>query len=765
MSSNDVREEQRKAYQAYFDRPDSPFAQPDATVGMPETWFLGPKAENEDVLLSMVVQALAQHCAFRRGFHPADPAHVTEEIRRSQDYRDALSQFNDLARTLFEMMRDSAPFASMRYQAHMLWDQALPAVVGYIGSLIYNQNNVAAEASPVTTMLEIKVGNELCGMLGFPSNETITPWGHITCDGSVANIESLWAARNAKFFAIALRQALLNENTLQGAQGLTVCMLDGSYRKLVDIHDVWTLVNLPIDTVVSLPQTIDEMFHIPVSMTTKALTDYTIQNIGLIDFHQNFLSKCAAPVVIAPATRHYSWPKAATLLGLGQNSLRSIPVDLDARMDIGALKKQLDLCLSQKQPVIAVIAVIGSTEESAVDPLSRIVTLREEFRSQGLDFAIHCDAAWGGYFNTIRIPDKTPRAPPATRNLVPGSLLEQRLNFLALLEAEQATIIPSLPLSTYVDEQYKALKEADSITVDPHKAGYAPYPAGSVCYRNSAMRDLISLKAPVVFHSEMEPTVGVYGVEGSKPGAAAAAVWLSHKVIPLTQRGYGKILGQCMWTSKRMFCRLFTMAKRDLCCHRYTVTLFQRTPAERNGKSQAEKDREKTYISNHFIQPTNIDLLNLLSDDPHARDLFCQLGSDQIILAYSFNFIDKQSGDLNRDPKKLSKLNNKIFELCSIMDPGKDVTALPLILTSSEFDVEAYGERFVRSYCDRIGVDFLPDVPISFLISTTMDPWTTDTAGGDFLEVVEDALRHAVCQAIEIIDACEDEDRETAKCN
>ena len=49
------------------------------------------------------------------------------------------------------------------------------------------------------------------------------------------------------------------------------------------------------------------------------------------------------------------------------------------------------------------------------------------------------------------------------------------------------------------------------------------------------MRDLISLKAPVIFHGEMEPTVGIYGVEGSKPGAAAAAVWLSQKVIPLSQ--------------------------------------------------------------------------------------------------------------------------------------------------------------------------------------------------------------------------------------
>ena len=47
----------------------------------------------------------------------------------------------------------------MRSQGHMLWDQALPAVVGYFAAMLYNQNNVAAEASPVTTRLEIEVGS------------------------------------------------------------------------------------------------------------------------------------------------------------------------------------------------------------------------------------------------------------------------------------------------------------------------------------------------------------------------------------------------------------------------------------------------------------------------------------------------------------------------------------------------------------------------------------------------------------------------------
>jgi glutamate/tyrosine decarboxylase-like PLP-dependent enzyme len=753
MSSSRVRDEQREAFQRFLGSPASPLKQSAANIGMPETWFLGPKAENEDVLLSIVVQAVAQHCAFRRRFHPADPAHVTDEIRQSQDYRDAIVKFNDLARTLFELLRHSVPFSSMRYQSHMLWDQALPAVAGYIGALLYNQNNVAAEASPVTTMLEIEVGNELCQMLGFaaPPSSEVTPWGHITCDGSVANIESLWAARNAKFFAVALRQALLHVDALKPARDLKVRTLNDGCQKLVSIRDPWILINLPIDSVVNLPQTLKDEFGIDVSVTTRALSTFAVQNIGLVEFYRKFLPDCAAPVVFAPATRHYSWPKAATLLGLGQNSIQSVGVDLDARMDIDQLEQHLITCKRQQQPVIAVVAVIGSTEESAVDPLRRILDLRRRFRLGGLDFAIHCDAAWGGYFNTIRIPALTPRSPISTGDVVPGSLLDQRRQFLNRLEQEQSKI-PSLPLSDYVNEQYEALQHADSITVDPHKAGYAPYPAGSVCYRNSAMRDLISLKAPVIFHSEMEPTVGIYGVEGSKPGAAAAAVWLSQKVIPLSQRGYGQILGQCMWTSKRMYCRLRTMARRDPDPNRrYALTLFQRLPTERDGKSSADIEREEIYIANNFVSPTNAALLDLLATDAKARSLFSELGSDQVILAYSFNF-KRRDGEWNRDPAKLAQLNNEIFKLCSIMDPAQDINSIPLILTSSDFDVASYGETFVRNYCSRLEIEFSLDVPIPFLISTTMDPWTTDTERGDFLEVIENALRYVVGQAIAIVD-------------
>jgi len=693
--------------------------------GIPEAWFLGPKAENEELLSELIAGAIRAHTDFRRAYHPEDPLHITADIKKSAPYRKAVADLRTHARDLFKTLTQSAPVYSMRSQGHMLWDQVLPASVGYFAAMLYNQNNVAAEASPVTTRLEIEVGNDLCRMLGYriptagrPNPNTVTAWGHITCDGSVANIEALWAARNAKLFAVALRAALRESPELAAARGVEVKLLNGRRARLADL-DTWVALNLPIDEVARLPQVIEEKYSIPVDTTTTVLQSYTVQNVGLIDFYRRFMADVPyAPVAMATTTRHYSWPKAGALLGLGQNNVLGVHVDLQGRMQIPHLVDMLNLCLQRHIPVIAVVAVIGSTEESSVDPLQDILDVRDRFRKQGLDFAVHCDAAWGGYFNAMMRRGDAP------------------------VDDEE---VPTFPMSRYVRRQYRAMRKADSITVDPHKAGYVPYPAGALCYRNSAMRDLVSLKAPVVFHSQSEPTVGIYGIEGSKPGAAAAAVYLAHKVIRPDRSGYGRILGQCMWTSKRMYSRLVTLEDP-----RFKLVVFQMLPTERENRRRQEIQAQREYIRKHFVNTNNADLEKLLKRDAQARRLFMEIGSDQVILAFSCNFVDR-SGKLNTSVDQMNALNNRIFELCSVTTPRPDLNKLDLILTSSSFDPQAYGQPFVDHYTHRLGARPEAGVPVSFLISTTMDPWTTDTSKGDFLETVEMALRNAVHRAIDEI--------------
>ena len=709
-----------------------------AGQGVPEGWFLGPKAENVALLKELVEKAIDSHAAFRRGFHPDDPSHITDAIRQSAAFRDGVERFRAEVTALLDTLRLSAPFASMRYQGHMLWDQVLPATVGLFAAMLYNQNNVAAEASPVTTRLEIEVGNDLCRMLGYkvlplydaPAqgaagaqvgaqvdaqvDAQVGAWGHLTSGGTVANVEALWAARNLKFAAVALRQAIKEVPNLEPARTLEVPLWNGGAGRLVEL-DTWTLMNLDIDAIAALPRRIAALGIEPARLT-RMLAAYSVQNVGLVTFYRSFmLDVQEPPVLLAPATSHYSWPKAATLLGLGQNAMMVQRVTRDARLDLEHVETTLADLRRRRVPLLAVIAVIGTTEESAVDPLEGLLALRDRYRARGLNFAIHADAAWGGYFRTM---------------LRPAGAQDGNCG------------VPTLAMSDYVKRQYTVLGQADSITVDPHKGGYIPYPAGALCYRNAAMRDAVSLQAPVVFHSQAEPTVGIYGVEGSKPGSAAAAVWLAHRVIRPDQSGYGKILGQCMWTSKRLFCRLHTLDSK-----RFRVTMFNQTPAEQHRRPDDELAAERAAIR-RFVETDNAGLEAMLEADAAAKTLFTSLGSDQVILAFAMNF-KHADGKLNRDLAKANRFNDRVFQYCSIVEPREDMAGLDLVLTSSRFEPGVYGQHFVDAFCRRLAVTPQTDVGVDFLISTTMDPWTTETAGGDFLATIEAALVRAAERALD----------------
>jgi hypothetical protein len=48
-----------------------------------EAWFLGPRAENADELERLILEAFRDHAFWRRNFHPEDPTHITDEIKRS----------------------------------------------------------------------------------------------------------------------------------------------------------------------------------------------------------------------------------------------------------------------------------------------------------------------------------------------------------------------------------------------------------------------------------------------------------------------------------------------------------------------------------------------------------------------------------------------------------------------------------------------------------------------------------------------------------
>jgi hypothetical protein len=113
---------------------------------------------------------------------------------------------------------------------------------------------------------------------------------------------------------------------------------------------------------------------------------------------------------------------------------------------------------------------------------------------------------------------------------------------------------------------FLAFPRADSITVDPHKLGYVPYPCGVVAFRSDRVRQFLAEEAPYLASTaegdepkadHAPPTsIGPYILEGSKPGAAVAGVWLSHRMIPLNRDGYGEIMRASLLAARELYERL-----------------------------------------------------------------------------------------------------------------------------------------------------------------------------------------------------------------
>jgi glutamate/tyrosine decarboxylase-like PLP-dependent enzyme len=128
--------------------------------------------------------------------------------------------------------------------------------------------------------------------------------------------------------------------------------------------------------------------------------------------------------------------------------MRDVSVDVKARMEPADLDRLLQGALKEQKAVYAVVAIIGSTEHGAVDPLTEILNLRRKYEKEGLSFVVHCDAAWGGYFASILSEPERPA----------DSLFAGRPEY-----------VPTLALSNYTEQELRALRCADSITIDPHK--------------------------------------------------------------------------------------------------------------------------------------------------------------------------------------------------------------------------------------------------------------------------------------------------------
>ena len=460
-----------------------------------ESLFIGSKGENGNLYKELLSNLIDDHIGWRKNYMPQDPAMISSADKREESFKLTADKVKDVLDEASRRMRATAvPWHSAgRFWGHMNSETLLPAILGYNFSMLWNGNNCAYESSPATSAMEEEVGMDFSHMCGYGE----IGWGHLTGGGTAANVEGIWYARNIKSIPLALKKVL--PETVAG-------------------KSEWDLLNMPTDEVMDIvdahPQSIDAI------KAVSARSGKDIQKLGKW---------------LVPKTKHYSWPKGADIVGIGTDNVVSIPVTEDYIMDVNELEKKVREFAAKKIPIIGVLAVVGTTEEGQADPVDKIVALRKKLYNElGIYFYIHVDAAYGGYFRTIFIDPETNDFAESYEKMIE---LQDEYNVFADHKGCR------IPESVY--NAYKAMGEVESITADPHKIGYVPYPAGGIVLRNKTMREVSGYLATYVFGNgkNIPALLGAYMVEGSKPGAAAAAVWAAHRVLPLNISGYGKLMG------------------------------------------------------------------------------------------------------------------------------------------------------------------------------------------------------------------------------
>ena len=80
------------------------------------------------------------------------------------------------------------------------------------------------------------------------------------------------------------------------------------------------------------------------------------------------------------------------------------------------------------------------------------------------------------------------------------------------------------------------------MVVDPHKHGLQPYGCGAVLFRDPGVARFYLHDSPYTYFTSTDLHLGEISLECSRPGAAAAALWLTLRLLPPTPDGLGAVL-------------------------------------------------------------------------------------------------------------------------------------------------------------------------------------------------------------------------------
>ncbi len=242
------------------------------------------------------------------------------------------------------------------------------------------------------------------------------------------------------------------------------------------------------------------------------------------------------------STETHTWiQKAADISGLGTSAIRWIPVDEELRAKPSVLEEQIRHDLDHGDRPFVVVGTAGTVGTGAVDPLREMASICREY---GLWF--HVDGAYG--------------APAA---MVPG-----------------------------ISEDLEALREADSVAVDPHKWMYLPLEAGcALVSRREALRDAFSYHPPYYHFDEEVTNYFDFGIQNSR-GFRALKVWLAIRQVG--REGYRQMIAEDIRLAREFDRELQARATLEPLSQGLSICTFRYIP--RDLRPIAASPRVREYL-------------------------------------------------------------------------------------------------------------------------------------------------------------------------
>ncbi|MCI0459338.1 MAG: pyridoxal-dependent decarboxylase [Gemmataceae bacterium] len=211
---------------------------------------------------------------------------------------------------------------------------------------------------------------------------------------------------------------------------------------------------------------------------------------------------CHGSVLLASDASHYCRYNVAGWLGLGTGNVLTVPSGPTSEIDLAELEQSARSALEAGKKIAAFIATMGSTDSFGLDDLEGIVALRDRLvEDYRLPYRphVHADAVIGWAWSVFNDYDWE----------------ENRLGFRMRTVRALAGACRRL----------RHLALADSIGIDFHKTGFAPYISSLFLVKDRADFALLSRAAeqmPYLYHFG-EHAPGVFTLETSRAGTGVLA--------------------------------------------------------------------------------------------------------------------------------------------------------------------------------------------------------------------------------------------------